>query len=280
MPDWATRRDDATFPMQDQSRVDHSPAVTATMADMPELTPSPKDLAAWYREAERALESRSYQRAHEWCMRILDMNPNYPPAFFVLALIAADHDNFAKAADVLARAIRLDANDPRYHAHLARCFVALNRQFDARNAARAAAALAPRDALTLDTIGVVFSRTGDHADAVPLFERAVALDAGNASYFYNLGAARQFSGDFDGAEFAYRRALELAPDLYRAQSSRVQLKRATPRAQSHSGTRSVVCTPRRRRRREAAHRPRTREGVRGSGRVRALVRLARAGASR
>lgn len=195
---------------------------------MPELTPSPNDPAAWYREAERALAGRSYQRAHEWCMRILDKDPNYPPAFFVLALIAADHDNFAKAADVMARAIRLDANDPRYHAHLARCFVALNRQFDARNAARTAAALAPRDALTLDTIGVVFSRTGDHADAIPLFERAVALDAGNASYFYNLGAARQFSGDFDGAEFAYRRALELAPDLYRAQSSRVQLKRATP----------------------------------------------------
>ena len=55
-----------------------------------------------------------------------------PPAFFVLALIAADHDNFAKAADVLGRAIRLDADDPRYHAHLARCFVALNRRFDAR----------------------------------------------------------------------------------------------------------------------------------------------------
>ena len=54
------------------------------------------------------------------------------------------------------------------------------------------------------------------------------LDARNASYFYNLGAARQFSGDFDGAELAYRRALELAPDLYRAQSSLVQLKRATP----------------------------------------------------
>lgn len=194
---------------------------------MPELTPSPTDLAAWYREAERALAARSYQRAHEWCMRILEKSPNYAPAFFVLALIAADHDNFAKAADVLTRAIRLDANDPRYHAHIARCFVALNRQFDARNAARTAAALAPRDALTLDTIGVVFSRTGDHADAVPLFERAVALDAGNASYFYNLGAARQFSGHFDGAESAYCRALELAPDLYRAQSARVQLKRAT-----------------------------------------------------
>ncbi len=63
--------------------------------------------------------------------------------------------------------------------------------------------------MTLDTIGVVFSRTGDHADAVPLFERAVVSTPATRSYFYNLGAARQFSGDFDGAELAYRRALEL-----------------------------------------------------------------------
>jgi len=197
------------------------------MADMPEMTPSPSDLADWYREAERALAGRSYQRAHEWCMQILEKDPAHAGAFFVLALIAAEHDNFAKAADVLGRAIRLDPRNPRYHAHLARCHVALNRRRDARAAARVAVELAPRDAHTFDTLGVVLSRTGDHADAVPLFERAVALDRGNASYFFNLGAARQFSGQFEEAEVAYRRALALDPELYRAYSSLVQLRRAT-----------------------------------------------------
>jgi tetratricopeptide (TPR) repeat protein len=160
-------------------------------------------------------------------MRILEKDPTHAGAFFVLALIAADHDNFTKAADVLARAIRLDPRNPRYRAHLARCYVALNRRSDARTAARTAVELAPRDAHTIDTLGVVFSRTGDHADAIPLFERAVALDDGNPSYFFNLGAARQFSGDFDGAEVAYGRALTLDPGLHRAYSSLVQLKRAT-----------------------------------------------------
>ena len=204
------------------------------MAGMPETTPSPSELAAWYQEAERALAGRSYQRAHQWCMQILEKDPNHAGAFFVLALIAADHDNFAKAVDVLGRAIRLDRREPRYHAHLARCFVALNRRGEARAAARSGVELDPRDAHTLDTLGVVFSRTGDHADAIPLFERAVALDAGNPSYFFNLGAARQFSGDFDGAEVAYQRALALDPHLHRAYSSLVQLKRAT-RDRNHIG---------------------------------------------
>jgi len=161
-------------------------------------------------------------------MQILQRDPNYADAFFVLALIAADHDNFAKAADVLERGIRLDASKPRYHAQLARCRIALNDDVGARSAGERAVELQPSDALTLDTIGVVFSRLGDHAKAVPLFERAVAHDDHNASYFYNLGAAKQFAGDFSGARDAYERAITLEPNSYRAYSSLVQLARATP----------------------------------------------------
>jgi tetratricopeptide (TPR) repeat protein len=197
---------------------------------MPPKTPSPIDCAAWYREAERSFAGGSYPRAHQWCRQILEHDPNYADAFFLLALIAAAHENYSKAADVLGRAIRLDGGIARYHAHLGRCWIALNRHNEARAAARRATALTPDDALTLDTIGVVFSRTGDYADAVPLFERAVAIDAHRASYHYNLGAARQFSGDFAGAQQAYCRAIELDPQLYRAHSSLAQLTRATPAA--------------------------------------------------
>jgi Tfp pilus assembly protein PilF len=185
------------------------------------------ELAAWCADAQRALAERNYPRAHQQCTRILERDPNHADAFFVLALIAADHDNFAKAADVFGRAIRLDGTQPRYHAHLARCFVALNRPDDAHAAATRAAQLAPTDALTLDTIGVVYSRTGYHADAVPLFERAAAAVPTNASYQFNLAAAQQFAGDFVRAESAYRRAIALEPDLYRAHSALAQLHRAT-----------------------------------------------------
>jgi Flp pilus assembly protein TadD len=199
----------------------------ATIGRMPGLS-THKEIAAWCADAQRALADRDYPRAHQWCMRILERDPNYADAFFVLALIAADHNNFAKAADVLGRAIRLDAVNPRYHAHLARCLVALNRPGDAHAAATLATDLAPNDALTLDTIGVVYSRTGYHGDAVPLFERAAAAVPNNASYQYNLAAARQFAGDFAGAERAYRQALALDPNLYRAHSALAQLSRATP----------------------------------------------------
>jgi tetratricopeptide (TPR) repeat protein len=191
-------------------------------------TAADNEIAAWCVEAQRALVEKDYPRAHQWCMRILERDPNHAEAFFMLALIAADHHNFAKAADVLGRAIRLDGSQARYHAHLARCFVALNRPVEAHAAATRAAQLSPTDALTLDTIGVVFSRTGYHADAVPLFERAAAAVPTNASYQFNLAAAQQFAGDFGRAENAYRRAIALEPNLYRAHSALAQLSRATP----------------------------------------------------
>ena len=64
------------------------------------------------------------------------------------------------------------------------------------------------DAFTADTIGVVFSRTGFHERAVPLYRRAVELDPAPANFHYNLGAALQFAGDFPGAEAAYRSTIE------------------------------------------------------------------------
>src|SRR5262245_5196146 len=191
-------------------------------------TASEKELAAWCADAQHALAKRNYPRVHQQCTRILERDPNYSEAFFLLALIAADHNNFAKAADVLGRAIRLDGTKARYHAHLARCLVALNRPDEAHAAATRAAQLSPTDALTLDTIGVVYSRTGHHADAVPLFERAVAAVPNNASYQFNLAAAQQFAGDFVRAEGAYRRAIALEPNLYRAHSALAQLSKATP----------------------------------------------------
>jgi predicted TPR repeat methyltransferase len=64
------------------------------------------ELQAWHREAERAVNARDYRRAHELCLRILVRAPEFADAFFLLGIIAAEHGNFAKAADVIGRAMR------------------------------------------------------------------------------------------------------------------------------------------------------------------------------
>ena len=171
------------------------------------------------RRAQMALADREFKRAHALATDMLHQKPDCADAFFLLSRIAAEHDNHAGALEVLLRALRLDDANPRFHAFFARSLVALNRPDEAVAAASRAAELEPRDALTLDTIGVVFSRTGNHARAVPLFEQATARAPDVAPYHYNLGSAQQFLGRFDAAEAAFERCLARDPDHVRAHSA-------------------------------------------------------------
>ena len=180
----------------------------------------------WQREAERALNRRDYRLAHELCLKTLSADPKHADALFLLGMIAAEHRNFSKALEVIDRAVAIDARKPEYLAHRGRCLLALHRPREAFEAAQSALDLAPQDALTLDTIGVVMTRAGAHAEATEPFRRAVASDGAKPAYRYNLGAALQFVGDLQGAEAEYRGALRLDPRFHRAWSSLAQVARA------------------------------------------------------
>jgi Tfp pilus assembly protein PilF len=193
--------------------------------------------------AETLVAKRAYQEAHGLCLAALKADPQEARAWFLLGVIAADHDNPGRAAELFEKAVALAPAAPRHHAHLGRCLVALNRRNEALEAAERAAALAPGDALTLDTIGVVFTRAGRHERALPFFQRAAALAPDNPSFQYNLAAALQFAGDFTAADQAYEKALAKDPELYRAWSARVQLARQTPQANFVSQLEALIAQP-------------------------------------
>lgn len=173
------------------------------------------------------MAAKDYRGAHALCLEVLSEQAETAGAWFLLGVLAAEHDNVGRAAELFEKAEALDAADPRPPAQLARCLVALNRRDAALAAAARSQALSPRDAHTLDTLGVVQARAGLHAAAIPFFEAAFGREPANAGFAYNLGSARQFAGDFKGAEEAYAAAIQIEPAHYRAWSSRVGLRRQT-----------------------------------------------------
>ena len=56
--------------------------------------------------------------------------------------------------------------------------------------------------------GAAIAKQGRHRDAIPLFERALALSADNPSILNNLGMAQAMNGDAAKAEVTLRRATE------------------------------------------------------------------------
>lgn len=175
----------------------------------------------------KRLSKGDYKSVHTDAIEMIHKRTDDPTPYCLLGVIATDHDNHTKAAELFQRAVDLAPDDVRHLAYLARSLTALNRQIDARETAKRAAALHINEAWIADILGVVFSRTGFHEKAVPLFQRAVALNAAPANFHYNLGASLQFSGNFEAAKEAYLATLEREPSYFRAYSSLVMLDRQT-----------------------------------------------------
>lgn len=192
------------------------------------IADGPADIERWHREAQRRLNGGDLRAAHAACMRILTARPDHADAYFLLGTIAASAGNHLKAVELMERAMRLGAPSAEYLAQLARCEAMLRRDTDALRHAEEALELVGDDALTLDTIGVVFSRVGAHARAARAFSSAVALEPDNAAFQFNLGSSLRFSGQFDAAERAFDAAVRLDPRCYRAHSALAEIRRQTP----------------------------------------------------
>lgn len=179
------------------------------------------------REAAEHLAQRRYPQAHAACMDVLRSDPENAQAFYLLGVLTADHANHRKAVELFDRALALSTTNPRYLAERARSRVALFDRDGAIEDAQAAADAPNLSPRTMDTIGVVYSRLGLHADAAPLFQRAVDAAPTNAAYLYNLAAALQFMGNFADAETAFRGAIAAEPGHVRAWSSLILMQRQT-----------------------------------------------------
>lgn len=170
---------------------------------------------------------RAYAEAHALCLMVLKEAPQTAQAYYLLGQLTLDHNNMGKAEELFATATRLDPRHAAAHAQRARCLLALNQRADAVATARAAAALNPSEAYICDTIGVVMSRAGLHAEALPFYAAATATEPETADYQYNHGAALQFAGDLNGARRAYRLCAAADTNDTRGMPSLVQITRQT-----------------------------------------------------
>jgi len=70
----------------------------------------------------------------------------------------------------------------------------------------------PNHADTIHMLGVIAHQKGNHAKAVDLIERAIALNGGNAAYYSNLGVALRSLNRLPEAAEKLRQAVRVDPD--------------------------------------------------------------------
>lgn len=155
--------------------------------------------------------------------------PEQAAGYFLLGVTAAEAGQVARAVPLIEAAIARGAT-AEHLAQLAKMLILLRRDGEAAEAAERAMALAPEDAMTLDTIGCVLARLGRHEQSVAPFTAAVAIEPGNLDYRYNLAAAHGFTGRVDEARAHYEAILAQAPGNARTHYALAILARQTPEA--------------------------------------------------
>jgi tetratricopeptide (TPR) repeat protein len=141
----------------------------------------------------------------------LAKRPDNAAALLLAARIARAAKDFGGA---LTRLDRLIAMAPQREMFLekARTLDQAGLRPQAREAWQAILDVVPQSTEAAARLGRLAWEDGDHAAAVTLLERAAAGDA-TASVWFDLGLACQDLRDYHGAATAYRKALELKPDL-------------------------------------------------------------------
>lgn len=176
----------------------------------------------------QALSEARYKDVHEQSIAAIKHDLSNAVPYFLLAVLAYDHQNFIKAEELFLKAEELDPKAAHYPIYLARMMSELRNPEAAEEAANRGAEKSITDGYLADLLGVVYSRTGFHERAVEWFQKAVALNQSQANFFYNLGASELFLGRFEQAEASFLKATHLDKNHYGAWSSLVALKKQTP----------------------------------------------------
>jgi tetratricopeptide (TPR) repeat protein len=174
--------------------------------------------------AQLALERGDTARAAMLASALCQQKPDLPDGWYLLGLAEAEAGRISRALPLLQRAVA-QAPTPQRLAQYARLLSLGRRDAEAGRTAQAALALDPKDAHSLDTIGCVLARLGDHQGSLAPFRAAVAQAPNNTGFRYNLAAACGFTGHVTEARSHYEALLAREPGHARAHYALAILKR-------------------------------------------------------
>ncbi|WP_448214152.1 tetratricopeptide repeat-containing sulfotransferase family protein [Colwellia sp. MEBiC06753] len=183
----------------------------------------------YYQQAQRLINQKAYQQAHQCLLTILSKDRQHAGAFYLLAIIASDHRNYIKAIELATKAIQL-SEQIEYAVFIAKQYLLMHDHVQAKNYADKATNNANLSAQLCDDLGVIYSQMGLHQNAISYFVKAEQLTASdriNPQLYLNLGASYNFCGQFNQAVECYRQAIKQDKHCVKAYLAITTLDRLT-----------------------------------------------------
>lgn len=185
------------------------------------------DPAASFAELSQAFNRRDWPRTLQLANRLLPGMPKHPLLRYIAGVAEMELQNMPMALTHLHVATDLEPLRSDFAAQFAKALVLVKMLREAREAADRAMAVADADAVTLDTLGVIYTQTHAHAEAAEAFRRAVALRPDYAPYRFNLATALVAIGELNAAEAELEACIRIEPRWWKAHLTLAQLHKQT-----------------------------------------------------
>ncbi len=132
--------------------------------------------------------------------------------------LARSQKNWYAAIDYFRAAIRKDRNNAVLYNKMGLAQLQMDALGDARVSFEKASKVNPKYVEAVNNIGAVEYKRKNYKAATKYFKKAVALEETRATFHVNLGAAWFSQKKVDRAIAEYTRAMEIDPDVFRAES--------------------------------------------------------------
>lgn len=192
-------------------------AARARHADLPRLEPRLARVIEMLR-ANQLADGEAAVRAH------LAEFPDDVAALNLLAEAQARADRPDEAEASLRRCIELAPTHRRARHGLTQLLLGLSRLDEALDAARQLLSLDPHNAGSKRLLAAVYMARSSYEEAIEIYEQLTKTDPGRASTWLSYGHALKTLNRTEEGIAAYRRAIDLAPQLGEAYWSLANLK--------------------------------------------------------
>jgi tetratricopeptide (TPR) repeat protein len=180
-----------------------------------ETSEDPPIEAKTYYAAGLVAESHNdFAKAANQYAQALKQSPENKSALYRLGVCQSHLKKYPEAIATWKRYLEVTKNDPHAWSNLAFCHELAGEPYQAEQAYKEGIARDPKNAPCRTNYGLMLARVGRTAEA----REQLAAVLSEAEVHYNLGSVLESQGQTDAARQEYQKAVELDPELADAQS--------------------------------------------------------------
>ncbi len=150
--------------------------------------------------------------ARDGYLKILDKQSDNIEALHHLAMLYAQHADFANAITYFKKAIQYDATNPTLYLNLGNAYKSQGLFTDAENTLKQAITLQPNYATAINNLGTVYALENKLTEAIHCYRTAIEKQPNYFDAYYNLGLALTKNSERKAAIDIYQTLIAAVPD--------------------------------------------------------------------